>query len=276
MLSESSALIRRHPVLSLFVLAYGIAWLGAVPFALGAWPVPIFPFGPLVAAFIIAAACGGWTGIKGLLLRMVQWRVAPRWYAFALLVPAGVALAAAYTNVLAFGAADPTISILAALPSLLPGFALMMLNPLQGSLGEEPAWRGVALPRLLANRSPFAASLLLGVAWAGWHAPLFATGLYANAWLHILFLITSTVLFTLLHRGSGGSLLLAMVFHTGWNLMPEVLLYSPFAGADFERAFTLFLGGGIVVSVVATLLAWRWLTAQQPSGTVAAQAPVAA
>src|SRR5207248_8467929 len=88
---------------------------------------------------------------------------------------------------------DPTTSILAALPSLLPGFALMMLNPLQGTLGEEPAWRGFALPRLLSNRSPLIASLLLGILVAGWHVPLFATGLYADAWLRILFIVTTTV-----------------------------------------------------------------------------------
>jgi membrane protease YdiL (CAAX protease family) len=44
--------------------------------------------------------------------------------------------------------------------------------------------------------------------------------------LHILFIVTSTVLYTLLHRGAGGSVLVAMVFHTGWNLMPEVVLFS--------------------------------------------------
>ena len=172
----------------------------------------MFPFGPLVAALIVAPICGGWTELRSLLLRMVQWRVAPRWYAFALLLPAGVALAAAYGNVLAFGASNPTSAILAALPGLVPAFALMMLNPLQGSLGEEPGWRGFALPRLLSYRSPLVASLLLGVVWAGWHAPLFATGFYAIGWPHILFLVTTTILFTLLHHGSGGSVLLAMVF----------------------------------------------------------------
>jgi membrane protease YdiL (CAAX protease family) len=96
----------------------------------------------------------------------------------------------------------------------------MMLNPLQGSLGEELGWRGYALPRLLSGRSPLAASVMLGVLVAGWHAPLFVTGVYANAWLHILFVITTTVLYTLLYGGTRGSVLLAMVFHTGWNLVP--------------------------------------------------------
>src|SRR5689334_13180227 len=100
MLTNLSALIRRHPLVSLFVLAYGITWLALIPFALGAFPVPMFTFGPLVAALIVAAVVGGRRDIRSLLLRMIQWRAAPRWYAFALLVPAAVTFGAAYLNVM--------------------------------------------------------------------------------------------------------------------------------------------------------------------------------
>ena len=261
--------IRRHPLIALFGLAYGITWLGVIPYAMGVWQVPMFPFGPIVAAIVISAVCGGWTETRQLLLRMVQWRVAPRWYAFALLLPAAVTVAAAYANVIFFGAPDPTISTLAALPSVIPFFALMMVNPLQGTLGEELGWRGFALPRLLSNRSPLAASLLLGALVAIWHAPLFATGMYANAWLHVSFLIAFSIPFTLLFRGSGGSVLLAMLLHTSMNLSPEIVLYSSFTGADYERSLVLFLAIGIVASIVSAMLGWRWLTGQQPSPRVA-------
>jgi membrane protease YdiL (CAAX protease family) len=237
----------------------------------------MLPFGPLVAALIVASLCGGWTETRALLLRMVQWRVAPRWYAYALLLPAAVTVAAAWVNVFAFGAPDPTSAIIAALPGLVPYFALMMVNPLQGTLGEELGWRGFALPRLLSSWSPLVASLLLGVAWAGWHAPLFVAGMYAHAWLlHILFLITTALLFTRLHVGSGGSVLLAMMFHTSWNLMPEIVFYPTFTGADWDRALTLFLLGGIVVSLVAAVLGWRWFTGHESAKRAApAQVPVA-
>jgi len=78
-----------------FVLALGISWLGAIPFMLGVWPVPLFPFGPLLAALIVAAATGS---TRSLLRRMLQWRASPKWYAFALITPFAITLGVAYIN----------------------------------------------------------------------------------------------------------------------------------------------------------------------------------
>jgi hypothetical protein len=50
-------------------------------------PLPLFPFGPLVAALIVASVSGGRRAIKDLLLRMLQWRAAPVWYAYAIFIP---------------------------------------------------------------------------------------------------------------------------------------------------------------------------------------------
>jgi hypothetical protein len=75
--------IRRQPLIALFVLAYAITWLGAIPFALGIFPVPMFPFGPLVAALVIAAVCGGRGAVKDLVAPMVPWGAAPGWYVYA-------------------------------------------------------------------------------------------------------------------------------------------------------------------------------------------------
>jgi hypothetical protein len=44
--------------------------------------------------------------------------------------------------------------------------------PIFAPLGEEPGWRGLALPRLLADRPPFEATLILGLIVAVWHVPL--------------------------------------------------------------------------------------------------------
>jgi hypothetical protein len=92
-----------------------------------------------------------------------------------------------------------------------------------------------------------------------------------------VFIVSTTVLYTLIHNGTGGSVLLAMVFHTSWNLMPEIVLFSSFQGAPLQQAFTLYTVGGIAVSMLVTILAWRRLTRTQPSATIAAvPAPVPA
>jgi hypothetical protein len=120
------------------------------------------------------------------------------------------------------------------------------------------------------------ASLVLGVLVALWHAPLFATGIYVNLLLHVLFLISTTVLYTLLSRATGGSVLLAMMFHTSWNLMPEIVLLPWFGTPEFDRALILYLAGGIAVSLVATILAWRWLSGAAPAAAVVPAAAPAA
>src|SRR5438132_8507102 len=40
-------------------------------------------------------------------------------------------------------------------------------------LGEEPGWRGFALPRLIHRLGPNAGTLILGIGWALWHLPLY-------------------------------------------------------------------------------------------------------
>jgi membrane protease YdiL (CAAX protease family) len=148
--------------------------------------------------------------------------------------------------------------LLGQVPAILPIFAVALLSPLSGALGEEPGWRGFALPRLLHGRSPLAASLVLGVLWAGWHAPLFVTGLYGQVVVRVLFMVTTTVLYTLLFQGTGGSVLLAMLFHAMWNGAPEIL-FPAFSGADLERVLVIYSLAGTAVAVGAALVASRRL-----------------
>ena len=58
----------------------------------------------------------------------------------------------------------------AALSSLALFAALRLVNPLDGPLGEEPGWRGYALPELQSRRSPRASRSPPIVAL--WHMPL--------------------------------------------------------------------------------------------------------
>jgi len=56
-----------------------------------------------------------------------------------------------------------------ALAGFIPSLAFLALD---AGLGEEPGWRGFALPGLEGAYTPIAATAVLGVLWAFWHFPL--------------------------------------------------------------------------------------------------------
>lgn len=111
-----------------------------------------------------------------------------------------------------------------------------------GSLGEEPGWRGFLLPRLLSDRSPFAASLVVGFWWALWHAPIdLSQGFVANGpgalVARQLWTMPLAVLFTWVTVRAGGSLLPALALHTTLNAVPDFALADPARYAAATAAF---------------------------------------
>jgi membrane protease YdiL (CAAX protease family) len=176
MMSHLSSVVKRRPLLTFFVLTYALSWLAWPLWASGLYPIaPVFSFAPFLAALVVLAITQGKGGVGGLLRRMVRWRVGIRWYAVALLVPAGITVAAVVLNVL-LGARAPSAADLGGWTNLLPGFAVALLIPGLGGAWEEPGWRGFALPRLQSGRSALLAALILGVLVAGWHLPLMVVG----------------------------------------------------------------------------------------------------
>ncbi|MCA1697117.1 MAG: CPBP family intramembrane metalloprotease [Actinobacteria bacterium] len=96
-------------------------------------------------------------------------------------------------------------------PTLALVFAVRFVNPLDGPLGEEPGWRGYALPQLQARRAPLEAALILGLFVALWHVPMVMTGQLAAIGLVVTFAIT--VVYVWLFNHTGGSVLMTMLFH---------------------------------------------------------------
>src|ERR687894_881400 len=139
MMSSVSSVVKRHPLIAFFVLSYAIAW-GFVPFgSFGA-------FGPLFAALIVIPLAQGVAGLKELGSRMIRWRVRWYWYVAALGLPLAVHLAIVGINV-AGGAGVPSLTF-TSLTTFLMVFAVRLVNPTDGPLGEHPGWNGVALPGL--------------------------------------------------------------------------------------------------------------------------------
>ena len=164
MMSSVSSVVRRHPIITFFVLTYAIGW-GCIPF----WT---FQAGaPFIAALIVVPLTQGLSGLKELGLRMIRWRVRWYWYVVAIGLPLVVSLVYVGLNV-AGGAGVPSLTF-TSLTTFLMMFAIRMVNPADGPLGEHPGWNGVALPGLQADRSPLLATMILAPLVAGWHLPLF-------------------------------------------------------------------------------------------------------
>ena len=158
--SRLARVVQHHSLLTFFVLAFGLSWLAIIPYALGWFPVPILAFGPSLAAIIVAALTGGWSGLRALLSRILRWRVGLGWYAVALLSPIPLFLAVVYLNV-QLGAPAPSRAALTAWSSMAVLLLGFLVSPFTGPW-EELGWRGYALPHLQARHAPLAASLILG------------------------------------------------------------------------------------------------------------------
>src|SRR5918992_296360 len=245
-------LIRRHPLVAFFVLAYALSWWPSILYAFDLLPQPIVGFGPFLAAMVVLAITSGKTSIVGLLRRMVRWRVAPVWYAVALLLPVAITLAATVLNVL-LGAQAPSSAELGGWTSLFSTFFILLLIPGLGGTWEEPGWRGYALPHLQVGLSALLASLILGVLWAFWHLPLMVVG--EIPWSDIVFVIVQSVVYTWLFNNTRGSVLLAMLMHAMNNTISGSFFGPMFSGADAVRQGWLYAALWCAVAVVLVVVA---------------------
>ena len=67
------SVVRSHPLVTFFVLAYALSWWGWILYAFNPDLPPIASFGPFLAALLVLAITGGRAGVMGLLRRMVRW-----------------------------------------------------------------------------------------------------------------------------------------------------------------------------------------------------------
>ena len=144
------AFVRRRELVIFFVLSYLIAW--------STLPIGTFiAFSPLVSAIVVVLIAEGLPGLARLGRRVIRWRVNWIWYAAAIGLPLLVHAVGTGLN-MAAGAPAPLLDQFQPWYTLFLVFGLGMVNPLEGPLGEEPGWRGFALPRLQSKWSPLAST----------------------------------------------------------------------------------------------------------------------
>lgn len=271
-----SALIHKHPytgaivVTGLYlILAYAISWTIWISLARAGWIVQrgdALPshvpglMGPMIAAVLVTWAVHGHAGMHDLFMRMTRWHVARRWW-LAAFSPLAFFLVAipiarmvdgqwpawdAFDEMNGFPAAGVLVTWL--LVTLLNGF------------GKETGWRGFATEHLQQVMPPLAATLIVAVFWAAWHAPVFffVSGFkdYDGPMLAGFFfgMACGAVVLTWLYNRSGGSILIVAVWHGTYNIV------SGSAGAEgtvqiVVSAFVIALAIRLIVQEVSAMRA---------------------
>jgi membrane protease YdiL (CAAX protease family) len=171
---------------------------------------------PALAAVLFLALTGGRRGLAELGRKLMLWRIGWRWYVAIAAIPLGAALGTAVIYALTGGQFSAGLPLAFDLP--LPLIPLIIgIRLLTDGIGEETAWRGVALPQLLRRMNALTASLILGVVWACWHLPLvFTVGApMGNNSIPLLFVLlpAEAVVYTWLFQRTHGSILAAALFH---------------------------------------------------------------
>jgi membrane protease YdiL (CAAX protease family) len=257
--------VGRHPVVSFFIAAYAISWSIAVPLALqahglSAARLPWFlhyltAFGPALAAFAIArlvrpadATKTAETGRPQSTGRSIAWWTLGCGAPLLLFALAQVAARLA-------GSAGPAWTALGRI-NFLPNLGLWAWGFwfLTSGVGEELGWRGFALPRLQRTHSAMTSTLLLTLAWAGWHLPAFfyLPGYRAMGLLVVpaffLGLFAGAIVLTWVYNTSGGSVLAAALWHASFNFVTA----SPDAGGLVAAMISTF------VMIWAFVIVWRY------------------
>lgn len=256
-----SAFVKKHPAVSLLVLAMVFGFGPALAVVVGWLPPTWMQLGALsssLAAIVLVLIEGRKRGLRELLSRALIWRVGIQWWAFALFFMIIPSVASLYLYHLLGGPAVDW-SGLQPLYQVVPNFILLTIA---AGIGEEFGWRGFLLPRLQFRHNALVSGLIVGVAWATWHVPMFfikgtsqyELGLQGGLLPAILgysaFVIVQSVQFTWLFNNTRGSVLLAAVFHGASNAWGG---YIDVGRGHFDGNLAFVVVTVLITAVIAAL-----------------------
>ena len=274
--------MRRHPLFFFFFIAYAFSWIVSIPYVLSVWGnwsgdftliFVIKSFGPAVAAFSMIYLLEGKPGVILLRERVRQRRVGWLWYLFVL---AGIPALLMLAIVVQPGSLTDFQGITPRLLVVYPIYFFVCIFG-GGPLGEEPGWRGFALPRLQPRYGPLWGTLLLGVLWCFWHLPDFVTPaqgggpgvdlttVVTNLIVFLLLVVALAVIFTWVFNHTAGSVYLAILLHASVNT-PQLVLVPLFPAVTVTMLNIAGLIGFGIPAVLIVILT-RGRLGYQPDRT---------
>jgi uncharacterized protein len=273
-IAEKKSFLVRHPLLSFYLMSCAFFWTLLILFGaivVGAlqvdpsaqpwtvWIVTILgSWMPSLSAAIVVRATQGPEAVAGLFARLVRFKLPARWY-LASLIPLGAVALAVLGYRLSGGAPEGSA------PLTFPiWFHLLVINLLTGPTGEEPGWRGFALPRLLQRYSPFKAGLILGLMWSFWHLVLWlVTSGYSGTTLLVYILaftvtiVAVNLLMVWIYRHVPDSLVPMVVTHFAFNFAAELIFPGALGLGAMLPLFGWLAGAFVLVAAIVWILQAR-------------------
>jgi membrane protease YdiL (CAAX protease family) len=187
-------------------------------------------------------------------------RISLKWYAVIFLLAPLYSILALLTGYLICGnipLLETAASYLNSPLTIVP-FALVTL--FYGPLPEELGWRGYALDRLQGKLNALVSSLILGVIWSLWHAPMFfmrgslQSEVFplnsVNLWLAMgPGILAEAVIMTWIYNNTQRSTLSAILFHFMMNFTGEFLRLP----SDFKNYQFIWL----IVIAIFIIIVWK-------------------
>ena len=237
-------------ILYFFLLTYALSWFGHLGnwiFPSDYWPLPMNPFGPLLAAIIVIWTTEGRARLGAWLKRLGDFRAPPRIYAVAFFIPIAIIL-------LSIWLASLTGVVTQALPprGFVEFLILIPVMLIAGPLPEEISFRGYGQHELRATMSPLAAALLIGLGVLIWHVPLFVLGYVPYPF--IITLVAVSVVYAWLYQ-HGGSVWPLVALHFAVNYFGGEYLGTMIAEPAGQITYAWFFAAFYILWVAFIL--WR-------------------
>jgi membrane protease YdiL (CAAX protease family) len=253
--------IGRRPVAAFFLLTFLISWIGAFAVAApqlihhrhptkmtGLLMFPVMLVGPCISGIVLTSILEGARGLRRLLAQMSLSSFPARWYAALLVPPVLILTVLLCLERFVSSAYEPNRFFVGILFGIPAGFL------------EEIGWTGYALPKMRAQSSTLAASLVLGIIWSLWHIPvvdyLGTASPHGTFWLpfFLAFTLAMTAMRVLIAwiYSNTHSLLAAQLMHV--SSTGSLVVFSPtqVTAAQEVRWYALY---GLVLWIAVAIVA---------------------